>query len=79
MQMSAPAWARASAIPSPMPPLPPVTRAVLPVRSKVEFAMVSPPFYQFGNNYLEMICGVLSFVFTAEFAENAEPIFLSVQ
>ena len=34
MTMSAPAWAIASAMPRPMPPLPPVTSATLPVRSK---------------------------------------------
>jgi hypothetical protein len=30
----APAWARPSAMPRPMPPLPPVIRATFPVRSK---------------------------------------------
>ena len=30
---SAPAWARASTMPKPMPPLPPVTRATFPFRS----------------------------------------------
>ena len=34
MATSAPAWARASAMPRPMPLLPPVTRAACPLRSK---------------------------------------------
>ena len=34
MAMSAPAWAMAIAMPSPMPRLPPVTSATLPVKSK---------------------------------------------
>src|SRR5712691_12793920 len=44
MQTAAPAWAIASAMPRPMPLLPPVTIAVLPVRSKALYAMAEGPF-----------------------------------
>ena len=36
---AAPAWAIASAMPSPMPLLPPVTSATLPLRSNPLYAM----------------------------------------
>src|SRR5262249_16813047 len=39
MHTLAPAWARASAMPRPMPLLPPVTSATLPVRSKPRWLM----------------------------------------
>ncbi len=39
MQTAAPAWAMASAMPRPMPLLPPVTSATLPVRSNPGYAM----------------------------------------
>ena len=58
MATSAPCSAKASAMPRPMPLLPPVTRATWPVRSNGLYAMVkSPPVVRNDVHHLDLIGG----------------------